>query len=136
VRIRPARADEVAAVRAVWAAAESPATVTDDDVSVELLLAHDPEALLVAEDSGRLIGTLVAAFDGWRGNLYRAAVIPSHRRQGIALALVAEAERRLAARGARRIAAIVLDHEVHATSFWAAAGYHRDDRVRRFVKNL
>jgi ribosomal protein S18 acetylase RimI-like enzyme len=126
----------VAAVRAVWATAEAPATVTDDDESVSLLLARDPDALLVAEEDGQVIGTLVAGFDGWRGNLYRAAVVPSHRRQGVALALVAEAERRLHALGARRISAIVLDHEEHATSFWTAAGYGRDDRVRRFVKNL
>jgi ribosomal protein S18 acetylase RimI-like enzyme len=134
--IRPARPDEIDAVRKVWASAGSPPTTTDTDEAVELLIARDPEALLVAEEDGRLIGTLVAAWDGWRGNLYRVAVVPERRRQGLALALVAEGERRLRARGARRIAAIVLDSEAHATGFWSAAGYDRDDRVRRFVKNL
>ena len=123
-------------MRAVWAAADSPPTVTDDDVAVRTLLERDPEALLVADDEGRIVGTIVAAFDGWRGNLYRAAVVHERRREGVALMLVAEGERRLRARGARRVAAIVLDAERDATGFWAAAGYTRDDHVRRFVKNL
>ena len=49
---------------------------------------------------GRLVGTMVAGWDGWRGNLYRLAVLP--------LRLVAEAERRLAEKGAIRPSALVM----------------------------
>jgi ribosomal protein S18 acetylase RimI-like enzyme len=34
------------------------------------------------------VGTLVAAWDGWRGNMYRLAVLPEHRRAGIGRELV------------------------------------------------
>ena len=109
------------------------------NVSVEgltALLDRDPDSLLVAEDDGELVGTLVAAWDGWRGSLYRLAVAPDRRRDGIARALVQEGEQRLAALGCRRIALVALrDHE-DAVGFWAAAGYQPDGRITRFVKTL
>jgi ribosomal protein S18 acetylase RimI-like enzyme len=62
-------------------------------------------------------------------------VHPSHRRRGIALELVALAERRIASLGGRRIGLVAVDGEEQAVAFWRAAGYERDPRVSRFVKS-
>ena len=94
------------------------------------------DLFLVAEDAGRLVGTLIAGWDGWRGNMYRLAVLPAYRRQGVATALVGEAERRLRALGARRITALVIGDHDWATDFWRAAGYEMDERMTRFVKGV
>jgi ribosomal protein S18 acetylase RimI-like enzyme len=94
------------------------------------------DALLVAQVEGRLAGTIIAGWDGWRGSLYRLAVLPPARRRGIALRLVAEAERRLAAKGARRLSAIVMSEQDPAVALWLAAGYHHDTRVGRYVRTL
>ena len=90
----------------------------------------------MAEVGGRMVGTVIAGWDGWRGNLYRLAVLPTARRQGIALHLVAEAEHRLAAKGARRVSALVMSEHDPAVALWLAAGYHPDPRVGRFVRAL
>ena len=136
VVMRRAAADEADAVVALWQACDAIPSVTDDPGSVRALLARDPEALLLAEAGGELIGSVIAGWDGWRGNIYRLAVRPSHRRQGIAMALVREAEHRLAARGARRVSALVVEAEEHAVRFWRAAGYDLDARIARFVRTL
>jgi len=91
---------------------------------------------LVAEEGGRLVGTVIAGWDGWRGNMYRLAVLPRFRRRGIARSLVAEAERRLRAKGARRITALVVKDEEEALAFWHAAEYEHDQRMVRYVKTL
>jgi hypothetical protein len=55
--------------------ARNPAAVTPDDVrSVSRLIAHTEDALLVAEHGGQIVGALIAAWDGWRGNKDRLAV--------------------------------------------------------------
>jgi len=71
-------------VLAVWRAAEVVPSVSDDAGSLRRLLDTSDDALLIAEVDGRVVGTLIAAWDGWRGNLYRLAVLPSWRRRGIA----------------------------------------------------
>ncbi len=134
--LRPAVAADVDEVLAIWRAAESVPTPTDDPEHVQALIARGGEQLLVAELDGRPVGTVIAGFDGWRANLYRLAVVPEAQRRGIGRALVAEAERRLLAKGAVRIHAGVRGDHDHATAFWEAAGYRHHPEMRRYTKNL
>ena len=135
--IRSATTADVDAVLAVWADARSAAARTPDDPrAVEQLLERDPGALLVAEAGGQVVGVLIAGWDGWRGNVYRLAVLPSHRRQGIARRLVEAGHDRLRELGARRITALVGGEEGAAHGLWRAVGYQRDEFVHRFVRNL
>jgi ribosomal protein S18 acetylase RimI-like enzyme len=120
----------------VWRAAGASPTITDDVAALEALLARDRDALIVAESDGAVVGTLIAAWDGWRGNMYRLAVRPEFRRNGIARELVAEGQRRLRAHGCRRITALVLGDEKHAVEFWTAAGYEVQPEMDRFRTNL
>jgi ribosomal protein S18 acetylase RimI-like enzyme len=95
--------------------------------------------LLVAESDGRLVGSVIGAWDGWRGNIYRLAVAPDYRRRGLARALLAEADHTLHHLGARRITALVEGDHPWATAFGdslAASGYRHDERMRRYVKTL
>jgi len=99
------------------------------------LLSVDPQALLVGELDGVLVGSLIAAWDGWRGSFYRLVVAPERRRKGLATMLLREGERRLRERGALRLTAIVLDDDAGATAFWRAAGYERQQHRARFVRH-
>ena len=134
IHIRTADDADVSAVLALWREATVP-SATDDSGAIRRLVALDPEALLVATRDGSIVGTLIAGFDGWRGQMYRLAVVPDDRRHGVARALVDHAEAMLLLRGARRISALVLDDDV-ARAFWHAAGYDEDEHDRRFVKTV
>ena len=134
IDIRTAEDSDIRAVLALWGDATVP-SATDDAAAIRGLVAHDAEALLVATRDGQIVGTLIAGFDGWRGQMYRLAVAPDERRQGIARGLVDHAETTLRQRGARRVSALVIDDDV-ARVFWASAGYDEDERDRRFVKTF
>jgi ribosomal protein S18 acetylase RimI-like enzyme len=135
VTIRPARPDELAAVLRLWDASRSEHAVTEDTPErVGRLI--DGGALLVAEADGAIVGAVIAAFDGWRGNFYRLAVAPPFRRRGIAARLVAAGEERLRAAGAPRITALVAFDDAVARGFWASAGYDADPVMGRMVRSL
>jgi len=138
-RIRPARPDEVDQVLALWLEADAPPSPTDTRNEVTKLLREPAAVLLVAEIDGRLAGTVIGGWDGWRGNIYRLAVSPAYRRRGLARALVAEADRVLHQMGARRLSALVEREHPWATGFWdslAASGYRHDERMRRYIKTF
>jgi ribosomal protein S18 acetylase RimI-like enzyme len=135
--IRNAGAHDIAAVLDLWAVAGSVSTVGDDSPDgLTRLLATDPQALLVAEVDGVLVGSLIAAWDGWRGSFYRLAVAPEHRRKGLATELLKEGARRLRERGVIRLTAIVAEDEDGAMGFWRAAGYEQQEHRARFVRHL
>lgn len=131
--IRPAAAGDVAAILELWGAERSAHAVTDDTPEA---VRRALDAILVAEDGGAIAGAVIAASDGWRGNLYRLAVRDSHRRRGIGLALVQAGEARLRALGVPRITALVAFDDEDARAFWRAAGYAADAEIGRMVRSL
>ncbi|MEU6854133.1 GNAT family N-acetyltransferase [Actinacidiphila alni] len=136
LRIRSADPSDVPAVLGFWRVAAEGTSISDDEAGVAGLVARDPGALLLAERDGTLLGTVIAGFDGWRCHLYRLAVHPAARRQGVATALLSAAEQRFTALGGRRGDAMVLERNVTAHGAWTAAGYVREAQWRRWTKRL
>lgn len=136
LRIRAATAVDLDAVLAFWKTAAEGTSISDDRDGVERLVARDPEALILAELDGELVGTVIAGFDGWRSHLYRLAVHPGRRRRGIGAALLEAAEERFVRLGGRRGDAMVLERNEIAHHAWRAAGYTPEEHWRRWVKPL
>lgn len=142
MNLRPATVDDIPAVLAFWKlAAEDTNRADDDRAAVTALIARDPLALTLAVDEEgqegeEIVGSLIAGFDGWRCHLYRFAVRPDHRRQGIGKALLEAAEERFRQFGGRRADAMILDDNVLAQHAWSAGGYASQPEWRRWVKSL
>jgi ribosomal protein S18 acetylase RimI-like enzyme len=132
--IRRAEASDASAVLELWQEADAAPSHTDDVESILQLVGHDREALIVADCDGRIIGSVIAAWDGWRGSVYRLAVAPEHRRCGLGRRLVLKAEERLAEVGAVRLQAVVVESDSEATGFWRASGWEQQVDRLRFVK--
>ncbi|HET8532122.1 MAG TPA: GNAT family N-acetyltransferase [Methylomirabilota bacterium] len=135
VVIRPCRPDEGPALLDLWHHADASPSPTDTPEQVDQAIQDPAASVLVAVDNDLLVGSIIGGWDGWRGNLYRLAVLPSYRRRGVARALVAAAEERLAERGARRVSALVEHDHPWAVGFWDSL-YEPDPRMIRYVKKV
>jgi len=127
--IRPARADEAEALLALWKQTGSGPSITDTLEHLRMLTERSPDLLLVAEVEGRLVGSVLGGWDNWRGHIYRLAVHPDSRRRGLARALTNEIERRLRARGARRIYALAATKQEMGVSFWESQPYEKSKDI-------
>ena len=110
-------------------------SLTDSAVSLSALLDEPAGRLFVAETDTGIVGTVIAAWDGWRGSFSKLAVRPEWRRRGVASALVAAGEAHLRAAGARRLSAIVLLDGPEAAEFWRAAGFEHQAGAGRFTRS-
>ncbi|AHI63280.1 GNAT family acetyltransferase [Burkholderia thailandensis] len=140
VAIRPFERGDTDAVLAVWRDAfpsysDASAPHRDPRRSIELKLATQPELFFVAIAGGRVVGTVMAGYDGHRGWLYSLAVEPRARRFGIGRALLAHAEAALAARGCPKVNLQVLPGNDDACRFYEALGYCAEERIS-FGKRL
>lgn len=134
IEIRAAQQEDIPAVLALWREAAAP-TVTDDADAVGALLARDPGALMVAASpAGQIVGTVIAAWDGWRGSVYRIAVAPEFRREGLGRRLLEAAEEHLRRVGARRMHAIVVGTDTQALGFWEASDWEHQSSQLRFTR--
>jgi ribosomal protein S18 acetylase RimI-like enzyme len=124
--VRSAQVEDLPAVVDLWNRAAGPTRRAGQVPEATRLLQRDPDALLLAEADGRIIGTLIVGWDGWRCHMYRMAVDPAHRRAGVAQMLVAEARDRAAALGAFRLDATVNFENPGAIAFWESAGFEQD----------
>jgi ribosomal protein S18 acetylase RimI-like enzyme len=135
VKIREARAGEVDEILALWKAAGSGPSVTDTQGHLKMLTEKNGDLFLVADDEGKLVGSIIGGWDYWRGHIYRLAVHPEYRRRGLARRLAAEIARRLRAKGAIRVYALASTKQEMGVKFWEALAYQASADIP-YVQNL
>ena len=138
IEIRPCRLEECEAVLELWSAYHPPG-VTDNLEDIRRLVQTFGDHLLLAISADEIVGTIIAGWDGWRGHLHHLTVRPAVRRQGVARALVQAAERRMAAKGAKRVSVLTERDNAAAIAFFESlseVGYTFDTRMQRYTKRL
>jgi ribosomal protein S18 acetylase RimI-like enzyme len=136
IRFRPCRLKDVAEVIRFWDRFGAAHSLKDEPAAVRRRLKRDRRLFLLAWDGGRLVGTIMAGWDGWRASMARLAIDPQYRRIGLARSLVERVERELRSLGARRIGAVVLKNNRDGRAFWSNVGYELDREDVRYVKDL
>ncbi len=130
--VRMAVGADAAAVQRLW---QDCGLSTASPEEWDALLDGEMGAVFIAEHGDEVVGSAVATFDGWRAYVYHVAVAPQVRGQGLASALMAEAEQYLMAAGARNVYAAVDEEHTEALAFAVVNGYLPEGE-RVLVKTL
>jgi ribosomal protein S18 acetylase RimI-like enzyme len=136
VEIREFRPADYDAVMSLWQVSGLPLKPDGRDSRDKILkeITQETATFLVAEDDGRLIGTVLATHDGRKGWINRLAVLPEFRHRGIARLLLKEAEDSLYRRGLEIITCLIEDDNPGSMAFFQKAGYIKHEDIIYFSK--
>ncbi|MEM9624050.1 MAG: GNAT family acetyltransferase [Pseudomonadota bacterium] len=101
----------------------------ESNALIRTKLTVQPELFFVCEWDNRLVGTVIAGFDGVRGWVHKVACHPDAQRNGVARLLMEAAESALAALGCNKLNLQVRAGNHSALAFYQAAGYQIEDRI-------
>lgn len=126
------------AVRDLWEGMEKGVHVgrSDTPQEIEKKILRDPDLFLVAEEEGRIIGSVIGGYDGRRGLLYHLAVARDFRHRGLGGLLLDEVEGRLRDKGCLKCYLMVALDNPDVERFYQKRGWHFMDYVRPFGKEL
>ena len=122
--------EHFAGVEALWQEAfPNDAPWNKASTAIAEKMRFQPDLMLVALEGPRVVGSVMAGYEGHRGWISRLAVLQAHRRKGIGQALLSEAERRLAALGCIKVNLQVLETNAAVVRFYEEAGYEIEPRI-------
>ena len=127
-------ADEPAVIN-LWHTCGLVVPQNDPAKDIRRKLSEHPEFFFVATEGERIIGSVMAGYEGHRGWINYLAVSPGHRRRGLGRQLMATAEERLRALGCPKINLQVRKTNTEVIAFYQGIGFS-EDAVVSFGKRL
>ena len=107
-------------------------SLDDSREGIARYLKRNPNTCFACIEDEVLTGTILAGHDGRRGYIYHLAVALSHRKQGIASALVEHALDALGKEGILKVALVVFAQNEGGNAFWERRGFvRREDLIYR-----
>ncbi len=135
MHLRPYQPSDEFAVVALWHECGLVRPQNDPHQDIARKLRVNPEWFLVADLHGRIVGTVMAGYEGHRGWINYLAVNPALQRGGLGRRLLEEAERLLRAAGCPKINLQVRSDNGAVVAFYRRLGF-REDKVLSFGKRL
>jgi ribosomal protein S18 acetylase RimI-like enzyme len=134
--VRTLKEKDLEQVPRVWVEAGLPYRPKGRDSPEGLIeqLRRDPDLFIGAFVGSELVGVAIATDDGRKGWINRLAVLPSHRRKGVARALVERCEQALRERG-RGVFSILIEGRNDASErLFLTSGYRDESEIRYYAK--
>ncbi len=134
VRIRTMQISDYEEVKELWNQIHGFAirSIDDSREGVEAFLKRNPKTSVVAEEDGRIIGTILCGHDGRCGSFYHVCVAESHRRQGIGNRMVVAAMRALKEEKINSITLVAFTNNEVGNEFWNDIGWSKRSDVNRY----
>ena len=126
--IRPFQESDRTRVVALWDLCGLLSPGNDPNKDIDTKIAFQPQWLLVGEDDGQVVATVMAGYEGHRGWINYLAVDPECRRNGYGREIMTYAEKALFDFGVPKINLQVRAGNEEVRAFYEAIGYLFEDR--------
>jgi N-acetylglutamate synthase len=121
--IRAFQPEHQAQALALWESTEGVGLSDADSFeNIRRFLERNPGLSFVAIEQQAVVATILCGHDGRRGLIHHLAVAPSHRRQGLGRALVAQALAALRRCGIQKCHLLVFRDNAPGRAFWERLG--------------
>ena len=100
-------------------------SIDDSREGVERFLMRNPTTSVVAEEDGKIVGSILCGHDGRRGCLYHVCVHKDYRMRGIGKAMVVYAMNALKAEEISKVSLIAFTRNDIGNAFWNRIGWTR-----------
>jgi ribosomal protein S18 acetylase RimI-like enzyme len=97
--------------------------------SIDKKLAFGDRLFFVAEVGGKVVGSVMAGYDGHRGWIYSLAVLPEYRKRGLGSRLMRHAEEHLTVLGCPKINLQIMQGNEGVEAFYRKLGYQTEPRI-------
>jgi ribosomal protein S18 acetylase RimI-like enzyme len=122
--VREAKPEDKAEIIEIWRACDLVKPQNDPSDDFDLALQTSTSTIFVLNDSTRMIGAVMAGFDGHRGWFYYLGVLPQFQNGGNGRLLVEAAEQWLTSQGAPKTMLMVRDTNTKVIAFYEKLGYN------------
>ena len=99
------------------------------ELAIDKKIAIDDGLFFVAVAGSKVIGTIMAGYDGHRGWIYSMAVLPAYQKKGIGSALLKHAEKKLSLLGCVKINLQIIEGNEAVQRFYQAHGFLSERRI-------
>lgn len=98
-------------------------SVDDSREGVQRFLRRNPSTSIVAEEDGKIVGSILCGHDGRRGCLYHVCVDAGYRRRGIGKEMVVKAMEALRQEEINKVTLIAFTKNDIGNAFWNTIGW-------------
>ncbi len=98
-------------------------SIDDSKDGIERFLKRNPTTCVVAEEEGRIVGSILCGHDGRKGCMYHVCVDPDFRRKGIGKSMVLYAIEKLQEEKINDVSIIAFTANDIGNAFWKKLGW-------------
>lgn len=129
LHIRPFSGEDQGAVIALWEDCRLVRPQNKPEMDIRAKMQFQPDLFFVALLEDRIVGTVMAGYEGHRGWINYLAVAPEYQRRGIGRSLMRTAQAALQTLGCPKINLQVRRSNKAVLLFYQALGFKEDDVV-------
>lgn len=134
MKIRAMRIEDYPLVKDLWMSIRGFGirSIDDSEAGIAQFLKRNPDCSVVAEEEGKIVGTILCGHDGRRGCLYHVCVEESRRRQGIGKAMVVFCMEALRKEHINKVSLIAFTKNDVGNAFWREIGWTKREDLNYY----